>query len=72
MDVLGACTHKSGSVIDVRFTPDATKLLRSREMTRGAKTGREQSQQTSDLLDHLVGAGKQRRWDFNAERAGGL
>ena len=31
-----ACTHKSGSVIDVRFTPDATKLLRSSEMTRCA------------------------------------
>jgi hypothetical protein len=26
----------SGSVIDVRFTPDATKLLRSGEMTRCA------------------------------------
>ena len=29
---------KSGSVIDVRFTPDATKLLRSSAMTRCAKT----------------------------------
>jgi hypothetical protein len=29
-------THKSGSVIDVRFTPDATKLLRISEMTRCA------------------------------------
>ena len=27
-----ACTHKSGSVIDVHFTPDATELLRSNEM----------------------------------------
>jgi hypothetical protein len=26
-------------VIDVRFTPDATKLLRSSEMTRCARTG---------------------------------
>jgi hypothetical protein len=34
--LIGACTHKSGSVIDVRFTPDATKLLRSSEMTRCA------------------------------------
>src|SRR5258705_13724955 len=33
---LRAGTHKSGSVIDVRFTPDATKLLRSSEMTRCA------------------------------------
>jgi hypothetical protein len=36
---LRACTHKSGSVIDVRFTPDATKLLRSSEMTRCANSG---------------------------------
>ena len=36
---LRACTHKSGSVIDVRFTPDATKLLRSSEMTRCANHG---------------------------------
>ena len=34
---LRACTHKSGSVIDVRVTPDATKLLRSSEMTRCAR-----------------------------------
>jgi hypothetical protein len=27
-------------VIDVRFTPDATKLLRSSEMTRCAMCGR--------------------------------
>ena len=36
---LRACIHKSGSVIDVRFTPDATKLLRSGEMTRCANHG---------------------------------
>jgi hypothetical protein len=36
---LRACTHKSGSVIDVRVTPDATKLLRSSEMTRCANHG---------------------------------
>jgi hypothetical protein len=34
-----ACTHKFGSVIDVRFTPDATTLLRSSEMTRCANNG---------------------------------
>jgi hypothetical protein len=33
------CTHKSGSVFDVRFSPDATKLLHSSEMTQCAKTG---------------------------------
>jgi TIR domain len=30
---------KAGSVIDVRFTPDATELLRSSEMTRCASSG---------------------------------
>jgi len=32
-------TYLTGSVIDVRFTPDATKLLRSSEMTRCANHG---------------------------------
>jgi len=45
-------------VIDVRFTPDATKLLRSSEMTRCANTGCERMQQIAVLLDHLVGAGE--------------
>jgi len=31
--------HVLGAVIDVRFTPDATKLLRSSEMTRCANHG---------------------------------
>jgi hypothetical protein len=45
-------------VIDVRFTPDATKLRRSSEMTRCARSGREQTQQQMQLLDHLVGDGQ--------------
>jgi hypothetical protein len=39
-------------VIDVRFTPDATKLLRSSEMTRCAISGCEQMQQVAPLFDH--------------------
>ena len=35
--MMRACTHESGSVIDVRFTPDATKLLRSSEIRRCAR-----------------------------------
>jgi hypothetical protein len=29
-DLIRACTHKSGSVIDVRFTPDATNAAQQR------------------------------------------
>jgi hypothetical protein len=50
-------------VIDVRFTPDATKLLRSNEMTRCAISGCEQVQQGSRKIDahfnHLVGKREQ-------------
>jgi hypothetical protein len=54
-------------VIDVRFTPDATKLLRSSEMTRCAKSRREQMQRRAVLFDHLVGAGEKHRRHFQAE-----
>jgi hypothetical protein len=40
--------------------PKATESLRSSEMTAqlSARTSREQSQQSSPLFDHLVGAGE--------------
>lgn len=62
LSTLRACTHKSRSVmdrVDVRFTPNATELLRGSEMTRCARSRPEQVQQHSvqklGLLDHLVG-----------------
>jgi hypothetical protein len=46
-------------VIDVRFTPNATKLLGGSEMTRWASRRHEQVQQHTlrkpSLLNHLVG-----------------
>jgi hypothetical protein len=53
-------TFKSGAKADIPEPP-----LR-------AKSGGEQPQQTISLFDHLVGAREQRRWDFEAERPGGL
>src|SRR5215470_18580737 len=47
-------------------------------MSRWAISGPAQVQQNSlqkaplDLLDHLVSAGEQRRWDFDADRPRGL
>jgi hypothetical protein len=48
-----------------------TELLRGSEMTRCARTGREQPQQNLRLLDHLVSAGKQPRRQLQSERLRG-
>jgi hypothetical protein len=47
-------------------------LLRCREMTLWAISGREQSQQNNPLFDHVVGAAEYRRRHGEAERPGGL
>jgi hypothetical protein len=41
------------------------------ELTRSANSGREQSQQSGRLFDHLVGAGEQSRRHREAERLRG-
>ena len=62
--------------VHVRFAPKATEILRCREMTRCARTGREQVQQTTranaPLFDDLVGGGEQQRRHGEAEHPGSL
>ena len=47
---------------DVRYAPNSDQqFLQRRDWSRGAISGREQSQQNLHLFDHLVGAGEQCR-----------
>jgi hypothetical protein len=59
-------------LIDVRFAPKATEVLRCRKGSLCARSGCEQSQQTEMLFDHLVGNRKYARWNGEAERRGSL
>ena len=57
----------------VRFPPTSDIDWRGRygRKVPGAAVSR-CSNVGAELFDHLVGAGKQRRWDFNADRPRGL
>ena len=57
-------------LVNVRFAPKATEMLRCRKASLCAKTGPSASQQRVSLFDHLVGGSKQRHWDLETERLG--
>jgi hypothetical protein len=61
--------------LNVRISPESGRIADIGGLLKSAISCREQMQQTCaenpDLLDHLIGAGKQRRWDVEAERLGG-
>ena len=69
--VLGAGLNCSEIKPDVRFTLKADIRADVSLSPLCAKTGCEQSQQMTQLFDHLVGAGEQRWRHFEAERSGG-
>src|SRR5262245_52344998 len=53
----------------VRLSPDFRHARRLSDSSRSAKTGCEQLQQTLPLFDHPVGAGEQRRRNYETERS---
>jgi hypothetical protein len=62
----------SSALTDVRFYPESDRLLRRREMTLCAISDQSAVQQNGSLIDHLVGAAKERERDGDAERLGGF
>jgi hypothetical protein len=65
-------TGSHSDLINVCFGPCCGLKSDISRGPRSAITGREQSQQDLRLFDHLAGAGKQRRRDFEPEGFGGL
>src|SRR5207244_6741894 len=60
------------SSMNVRLVPEATELLRRREMSRCATSGPEQMQQNPHSLDDFGAAANERRRHGQAHRSGSL
>jgi hypothetical protein len=62
-------TRSFGDVSSMSALPESGRRSVHCDVAKSAITSREQMQQRcrSNLLDHLVGAGEQRRWHFEAD-----
>jgi hypothetical protein len=59
-------------LVDVRFGPKATTMLRCREVTQSANCGPHAPRQTTGLIDHLIGDRDQLVGNDQPERFGGF